>query len=52
MITRIHNEKNITQCLSKGRGETSGCGEQQANRFRYRFSLEKHKIEHIQRCYF
>ena len=38
MIKRIHNEKDTTQCLSKGRGETGCRREQQANRIRYRFS--------------
>ena len=49
MIKRIHNEKNTTQCLSKGRGETGCRREQQANRIRYRFSFKEHKVEYIQR---
>ena len=51
MIKRIHNEKNTTQCLSKGRGETGCRREQQANGIRYRFSIEKYKVEYIQRSY-
>ena len=49
MINRIHNEKNITQCLPEGRGETCCHRRQQANRFRYRLSIKEHQIKHIQR---
>ena len=51
MIKRIHNEKNITQRLTEGRGEARCCREQQAYRFRHRFSVEEHKIKHLKRCY-
>ena len=47
MIKRIHNEKNTTQRLSKGRGETCCCREEQTYRFRHRLSIEEHKIKYI-----